>query len=164
MKVEETKNSTTGTMKTIKIAAGKMYFPTAYFFVFPGCFASGGRHSAAGPCADASGASNSQYCNLLLQIGLCVFLGGKMTIPQALQASFLYTREPFSTHISGFFLFQRENVCQIRRETSATGSRGNAPGGCRANGPAEMIGIFAFHPCASVLQWQQQSFPEGADF
>ena len=43
MRVEETKNSTTGTMKTIKIAAGKMYFPTAYFFVFPGCFASGWR-------------------------------------------------------------------------------------------------------------------------
>ena len=50
MKREETKrNSTTGTMKTIKIAAGKMHFPTAYFFVFPGCFASGWRHSAAGP-------------------------------------------------------------------------------------------------------------------
>ena len=45
MKVEKTiRNSTTGTMKTIKIAAGKIHFPTAYFFVFPGCFASGWRH------------------------------------------------------------------------------------------------------------------------
>ena len=47
---EETKNSTTGTMKTIKIAVGKINFPTAYFFVFPGCYTSGWRHSAAGPC------------------------------------------------------------------------------------------------------------------
>ena len=52
MLMEETKSdSNTGTMKTIKIAVGKIHFPTAYFFVFPGCLASGGRPSAAGPCA-----------------------------------------------------------------------------------------------------------------
>ena len=41
--------------------------------------------------AGASGASNSQYCNLHLSKGLCVFLGEKTTIPQALRASSLYS-------------------------------------------------------------------------
>ena len=55
MKGEETKNSTTGATKTIKIADGKMNFPSAYFFIFPGCFASGWRRSAAQPVARSAG-------------------------------------------------------------------------------------------------------------
>ena len=62
------------------------------FLCFPGCFASGGRHSAAGPVG-ASGTFNSQSYNLFLPRSFCVFLGGKTTIPQALRASSLFTRE-----------------------------------------------------------------------
>ena len=64
-----------------------------FFLVFPGCFASGGRRSATDPCADASGASNSQSYNLILPKGLCVFLGGETTIPQVLRASSLYSEK-----------------------------------------------------------------------
>ena len=46
-----------------------MYFHTAYFFVFPGCFASGWRHSAAGPCAAGGrAASNANIQKYLLII------------------------------------------------------------------------------------------------
>ncbi|MBQ6951367.1 MAG: hypothetical protein IJN44_07740, partial [Clostridia bacterium] len=63
--------------------------------------------------AGASGASNSQSY-IFFSKGFCVFCEGETTIPQALRTSSLYTRKPFSTRISGFFLFQREMVCQIR--------------------------------------------------
>ena len=48
-----------------------------------------------------SAAAHSQYCHLLLPRDFCVFRGGKTTIPQALRASFLYTREPFLLVSSG---------------------------------------------------------------
>ncbi|MBQ6951412.1 MAG: hypothetical protein IJN44_07965, partial [Clostridia bacterium] len=51
---------------------------------------------------------------IFLSWGFCVFREGEMTIPQALRASSLYTREPFSTRISGIFLPQRDIVCRIR--------------------------------------------------
>ncbi|MBQ6951732.1 MAG: hypothetical protein IJN44_09615, partial [Clostridia bacterium] len=48
MKVEETKNSTTGVMKTKKKAGQESELSCRFFLVFPGCSASGWRHSAAG--------------------------------------------------------------------------------------------------------------------
>ncbi len=123
MLMEETKSdSNTGTMKTIKIAVERMNSPTAYFFVSPGCLAPVGRHSAAGPCAGASGASNSQSYNLLLQRVFACFVEGIRQSPRPCGPA------PF-TQGSPFYLFQREIVCQIRRVSSATG--------CRADGPAE---------------------------
>ncbi len=110
-------------------------------------------------------AANSQYCNLHLPKGFCVLREGETTIPQALRASSLYTKESFFlffSHVtagkclpnklrrfrywvqgrcpcwglrgrspSGFPKRQWGIVCQISQEGSATGSRGDAPGGCR---------------------------------
>ena len=114
MKVEETKNSTTGTMKTIKIAAGKMYFPTAYFFVFPGCFASGWRQFYCRRPVCGSAAANSQSYNHLLPEGfLRVSLRGYDN-PSGPMGQLPLHKGAFFSCFSGFFLFQREIVCQIR--------------------------------------------------
>ena len=49
MKCGETKDSTTGTMKTKKRREKKRTFSSGVYFVFPGCFASGWRCSTAQP-------------------------------------------------------------------------------------------------------------------
>ena len=130
MLMEETKSdSNTGTMKTIKIAVGKIHFPTAYFFVFPGCLASGCWHSAAVPVCGRQWRIQLAKLQSSFAKSFCVFRGGNTTIPQALRASSLYTREPFSTRISGIFLSQREIVCWISQAISATGCRADDPAG-----------------------------------
>ena len=49
----------------------------------------------------------------------------------------------FFSCFSGIVLFQRENVCQIRRETSATGTRGDTPGPLLGAGPMALLGYGA---------------------
>ena len=117
------RNSTTGTMKTIKIAAGKMHFPTAYFFVFPGCKASGWRQYH---CRRACGAAVPPPTR-----NVTIFFCQKIfaCFVQERQQSL---RQPFGwllPFVQGGPLPQRGIVCQISQESSATGSRDEIPGG-----------------------------------
>ena len=60
-------------------------------------------------------------------------------ICQRVSACFAQSLRPYEpapfTQGSLFLTFQRETVCQIRRETSATGSRGDTPGGVEGRSP-----------------------------
>ncbi len=90
-------------MKTIeKGRERKQAFSSVFFSVFPGCNASVGRRSAAGPWW--------RPCQWRIQLAklqfsfakrFCMFREGGTTIPQALRASFLYTREPVFSCFSG---------------------------------------------------------------
>ena len=129
---EETKNSTTGTMKTIKIAVGKINFPTAYFFVFPGCYASGWRRNAARPVEVPVAPPTRNVAIIFCQrVSACFVLVGS-------NPSVSPSGCPLPLHKGGFrfSLFQRDIVGCIGQETSASGSRDEIPCGCRANGPA----------------------------
>ena len=147
MKVEETKNSTTGTMKILKKVGWESELSHRSFFMF----SPDALHPVDGilpparvrtPVAHPTRKVTIFFC----QRDFCVFLGGNTTIPQALRASFLYTREPFFSCNSGIFLFQREIVCQIRRETSATGSRGDTPGPLLGQGMKSLVGVEGAKP------------------
>ena len=86
-KVEKTKNSTTGTMKTEKGVDGNKFPPAPFFLFSPDALHPVGGVPPPARGAGARGSSNSQSFNLLLPREFCVFLGGETAIPQALRAS-----------------------------------------------------------------------------
>ena len=109
-----TERKPTGAMK-IRKKPGEQS-PPAFFRIFPGCFASGWRRSAAGPWAGASGASNSQSYNLLCQRVFACFVKGRRQslrpygpAPFTQGRLFLHPSAGFSSP-SGI-LCQQENVC-----------------------------------------------------
>ncbi len=104
MLIEETKgNSTTGVMKTKKKTGRESKLSPPVFSRFPRMQCIRLAAFRRRPVC-ASGTSNSQTYNLILLRGFCVFLGGETTIPQALRASSLYTREPFLLVSAGKYL------------------------------------------------------------
>ena len=116
MKLEERKSAPTGAMRTEKRRGWIQVSSSAFFAVFPGCFASGQRRSATGPWAGASGASNSQSYNLLLQRVFACFVKGRRQslrpygpAPFTQGRLFLHPSAGFSSP-SGI-LCQQENVC-----------------------------------------------------
>ena len=108
VKLGERKSAPTGAMKTEKRRGWKQVSSSAFFAVFPGCFASGWRRDAAGPwCGSAQPTRN--MTSVLLKLGLCVL----QIIPRLLRE---------------IACLSSQSLPQLGQGTkSLVGCRGNAP-------------------------------------
>ena len=102
MRVAETKNSTTGEMKTKKKAGQESELSCRFFLVFPGCSASGWRHSAAGPCAAVPQSIRKVTIFFCQGVSACFLEGGRQSLRPCGPAPF--------TQGSLLYMFQRENA------------------------------------------------------